>query len=192
MHVTEPVIGVVSLRPVVQAGIASLLRAHDRGWKVIHGRADTDVLVLDTVGAATHRGEFLLPRVAGVPCVLVAPPAEHSWVARASPEQVTVGLDCTGVALVAAVAEVVASSTARRPAPKLLRGPRLSDRELQMLELITAGYSNLEMAELTFLGINTVKTYIRTAYRKIDVTSRAQAALWGIEHGIARPDGRAN
>jgi DNA-binding CsgD family transcriptional regulator len=29
-----------------------------------------------------------------------------------------------------------------------------------------------------------VKSYIRTAYRKIGATRRSQAVLWGIEHGI--------
>ena len=34
------------------------------------------------------------------------------------------------------------------------------------------------------LGINTVKTYIRTAYRKIGATRRAQAVVWGMKHGF--------
>ena len=35
--------------------------------------------------------------------------------------------------------------------------------------------------------VNTVKTYIRTAYRKIGVHSRTRAVLWGVDHGF-RPD----
>ncbi|MDT7573859.1 MAG: hypothetical protein QOH17_192, partial [Pseudonocardiales bacterium] len=34
---------------------------------------------------------------------------------------------------------------------------------------------------------NTVKSYIRTTYRKIDVASRTQAVLWGVAHGFT-PD----
>ena len=54
-----------------------------------------------------------------------------------------------------------------------------------MLTLITQGLSNQEIADRAFLGINTVKTYIRTAYRKIGAGSRTQAVLWGIQHGFA-------
>ena len=56
-----------------------------------------------------------------------------------------------------------------------------------MLALITQGLSNQEIAERSYLAINSVKTYIRTAYRKIDVTRRAQAVAWGMRHGF-EPD----
>ena len=39
------------------------------------------------------------------------------------------------------------------------------------------------------LSPNTIKTYIRSIYRKIDVDSRTQAVLWGVEHGF-QPDKR--
>ena len=45
--------------------------------------------------------------------------------------------------------------------------------------MITQGKSNAEVAMLTFLSPNTVKSYIRTIYRKIGVASRTQAVLWG-------------
>jgi hypothetical protein len=32
-----------------------------------------------------------------------------------------------------------------------------------------------------------VKSYIRSVYRKIDVSSRTQAVLWGVKHGFT-PD----
>jgi len=38
-----------------------------------------------------------------------------------------------------------------------------------------------------YMSINTVKTYIRTAYRKMGVNSRARAILWGVDNGF-RPD----
>jgi DNA-binding NarL/FixJ family response regulator len=60
----------------------------------------------------------------------------------------------------------------------------LSARESEVVSLITQGLSNDEIAVRTYLTINTVKTYIRTAYRKIGVTRRAQAVRWGVEHGM--------
>lgn len=65
----------------------------------------------------------------------------------------------------------------------------LSNRESEILALITQGKTNDEIARLTYLSPNTIKTYIRSAYRKIGVRSRTQAVLWGIEHGF-RPDHR--
>lgn len=60
----------------------------------------------------------------------------------------------------------------------------LTDREAEIIALITQGKSNAEIAELMFLSMNTIKSYIRSSYRKIGVASRTQAVLWGIEHGF--------
>ena len=67
------------------------------------------------------------------------------------------------------------------------RSAGLSSREAEMLALITQGLSNQEVAARAFIGMNSVKSYIRSAYRKIGVTSRTQAVLWALEHGF-RPD----
>ena len=62
------------------------------------------------------------------------------------------------------------------------KGEGLTERESEILALITQGRSNADVAALTFLSPNTVKSYIRTTYRKIDVGSRTQAVLWGMAH----------
>jgi DNA-binding NarL/FixJ family response regulator len=67
------------------------------------------------------------------------------------------------------------------------RGEGLTDRESEILALITQGMSNAQVAKLTYLSPNTVKSYIRSIYRKIDVASRTQAVLWGVRHGFT-PD----
>ena len=54
----------------------------------------------------------------------------------------------------------------------------LTDREAEILALITPRKSNADVAALTYLSPNTVKSYIRTTYCKIDVASRTQAVLW--------------
>lgn len=69
------------------------------------------------------------------------------------------------------------------------RSKGLSDREAEVLALITQGKSNAEVASLMYLSLNTVKSYIRSVYRKIDVASRTQAVLWGVENGFT-PDHR--
>jgi len=67
------------------------------------------------------------------------------------------------------------------------RAAGLSPREAEVVALITQGLSNDEIAQRIFLGINTVKTYIRSAYRKMDVSTRPKAILWGVDNGF-KPD----
>lgn len=63
----------------------------------------------------------------------------------------------------------------------------LSPRESEILGLIVQGLSNEQIAVQCYLSPNTVKTYVRSAYRKMGVTTRAQAVAWGIENGL-KPD----
>jgi DNA-binding NarL/FixJ family response regulator len=66
----------------------------------------------------------------------------------------------------------------------------LSAREEQVIALIAEGLTNQEIADRMFVSINSVKTYIRSAYRKMGVNSRSQAVVWGLRHGVVNP-GRA-
>lgn len=68
----------------------------------------------------------------------------------------------------------------------------LTARETQIVNLIATGLSNDEIAALTQLSINSVKSYIRAAYRKMGVTSRSQAVLWAFSSGsVEAPVGRS-
>ena len=60
----------------------------------------------------------------------------------------------------------------------------LSAREAEILTLVTAGHTNEEIAGSLYLSVNTIKTYIRSAYPKIGVTRRSQAVSWGIRNGL--------
>ncbi len=60
----------------------------------------------------------------------------------------------------------------------------LTRRELEVLTLITQGLTNQEIADRVYISINSVKTYVRTAYRKIGVARRSQAVSWGVQHGL--------
>jgi DNA-binding NarL/FixJ family response regulator len=60
----------------------------------------------------------------------------------------------------------------------------LSPREGSVLGLVVSGLSNQQIADRLYLSINSVKTYIRSTYRKVGVSSRAQAVAWGIQHGF--------
>jgi LuxR family maltose regulon positive regulatory protein len=51
----------------------------------------------------------------------------------------------------------------------------LSERELEVLQLIAAGKTNRQISSDLFVSVGTVKTHINNAYRKLDAHSRTQA-----------------
>ena len=53
-----------------------------------------------------------------------------------------------------------------------------------MLALIAHGLSNQEIADRLFISPNTVKSYIRSVYRKIGVERRGQAVAWALMNGF--------
>ena len=60
----------------------------------------------------------------------------------------------------------------------------LTARESEVLCLITQGLTNAQIVDRTQLSINSIKSYIRSCYRKIGVDSRSRAVLWGVDHGM--------
>ena len=57
-----------------------------------------------------------------------------------------------------------------------------------MLTLIGTGMNNQEIAEHLYLSVNSVKTHVRSAYRKIGVSRRVDAVRWVLMHGVAGAD----
>ncbi|RMB60344.1 DNA-binding response regulator [Tessaracoccus antarcticus] len=60
----------------------------------------------------------------------------------------------------------------------------LSPRESEVIAMIVQGCTNNDIAERSYLSINSVKSYIRSAYRKMGVERRSQAVRWGMENGL--------
>jgi len=60
----------------------------------------------------------------------------------------------------------------------------LTERESEVLALAVQGCENTAIARHLYLSPNSVKTHARNLYRKIGVTNRTQAVLWGIGHGF--------
>ena len=74
------------------------------------------------------------------------------------------------------------SADTRAHAPSLVEP--LSEREREILVLITGGASNREIAERLFLAEGTVKNHITNILGKLGVRDRTQAALKGKELGL--------
>ncbi|WP_201464686.1 response regulator transcription factor [Janibacter melonis] len=64
------------------------------------------------------------------------------------------------------------------------RAEGLTRRQADVVRLVVAGLSNQQIAHACYLSMNSVKSYIRAAYRTMGVSSRSQAVLWGVDHGF--------
>lgn len=60
----------------------------------------------------------------------------------------------------------------------------LTDRELEILELIVSGCSNAQIAEKLFITVGTVKTHVRNILNKLGANDRTQAAVRALRSGL--------
>ena len=101
-----------------------------------------------------------------------------------------------GVRAVARGEELLAPRITRRLIEEFTRAGRqapppgydaLTERELQILELVARGRSNAEIAAELFVGIQTVKTHVARVLAKLGLRDRVQAVVLAYEHGLVRP-----
>jgi NarL family two-component system response regulator LiaR len=189
---------------LVVAGIAAALAPYSERVRVVElaGGPDpeepADVLLFDTFGRLDDRDDKLHRLIHESEGRVIV----YSW--EYFPAERAIDAGAYGyvfkgapiIELVEAIEDAAAGKTVRidhptnahneQPEPFAWPGKAagLSAREAEILTLITSGFSNAEIATHLYLSPNTVKTYIRTAYRKIGVTRRSQAVRWGLEHGM--------
>ena len=60
----------------------------------------------------------------------------------------------------------------------------LTARESQILKLMTEGYSNMEIAQILVISINTTKAHVANILQKLEVDDRLQAALKALKYKI--------
>ena len=68
--------------------------------------------------------------------------------------------------------------------PKPEKNYGLTSREMQILKLITEGYSNIEIAKELFVSINTTKAHVASILQKLEVDDRLQAALKALKERL--------
>ena len=95
-----------------------------------------------------------------------------------------------------AAGEVVVSASRAGSGASARRWPGklhdLTEREAEVLALITQGYDNEAIARRLYLSPNTVKTRIRKMYRRLGFENRVQAAVWGVKHGFETDSGASS
>jgi HD-GYP domain-containing protein (c-di-GMP phosphodiesterase class II) len=157
------------------SGLAPVASAH-------HERMD---------GSGYHRGltaATLTPAArllaAADACYAMTEPRPHR--APLSPEQAakTLGEECRAGLLDADAVAAVAEA-AGQPAPRIERPAGLTEREAQVIALLARGLQTKQIAGLLGVSAKTADRHIEHAYRKIGVSTRAAAALFAMEHGLA-------
>ena len=99
---------------------------------------------------------------------------------RAMRGESVIAEDMTGK-LVSAFQAAAAPPAEASPAP----GETLSPREREILRLVARGASNKEIGRELGIAETTVKIHVQHLLRKLELTSRVQAAVYASEHGLA-------
>jgi DNA-binding NarL/FixJ family response regulator len=60
----------------------------------------------------------------------------------------------------------------------------LTPRELEILQLLLAGYTNKAIAAEIFISEKTVEFHLDNIYTKIGVRTRLMAGIWALQQGI--------
>jgi DNA-binding CsgD family transcriptional regulator/ArsR family metal-binding transcriptional regulator len=60
----------------------------------------------------------------------------------------------------------------------------LTDREIQVLALVSEGATNIEISEALSISRHTVKSHVVNIFNKLGVNDRTQAAVWATRHGV--------
>ena len=111
----------------------------------------------------------------------------------APPSQLT-----EGVRTVAAGESLLAPALTRRLIERYVKHPpteavrrerfgELTDRELEVVQLLTHGLSNAEIGDRLYLSEGTVKTHVTRVLQKLGVRDRVQAVVLAYESGLVQP-----
>jgi DNA-binding NarL/FixJ family response regulator len=180
---------VASHREIVARGLVAILTDHpDRvlahvagSLRVVDPEVDVvlfDLALLEEAGPTPLTD---LVRTSGGRVIGIAEPASDGAPRRAVETFDLAGAvpaNIRGPELLDAIAVVAAGGRLALPVevPSLL-----SRREAEIVGLIVEGLSNVEITQRLVISPNTLKSHIRQAYRKIGVSTRAQAVAWAAE-----------
>ena len=191
---------IITNQPIIRAGIKSLLATHGGAVRVVADSSGgpTAVVIYDVIGLHLCDGQDLERAVMHHPgrVLALSRALQPGLTARALNLGAVAAIPISADAerLLTVIRAVVdghfqdgsaADRANQRECDQLLgRDANLSLRERQVLALIVAGDANRDIALGLHLSTNTIKSIIKSAYRKIGATTRAQAVAWGVEHGF--------
>lgn len=207
LNVTEPIrVVVVDDHPVVCRGVELLIEAAPdvvvvgRGTDCASGH-DTigltcpDVVLLDLRlpdGLGTHLARSMVEVSEHTQVLIFTAHTDHEALSFDMPRNVrgVILKDIDAIDLVSFIRQAargedvrderVATSDRRSAKSSLV----LTSREHDVLISLAAGESNREIAQILGLAPNTVKTYLRTLFQKLEARNRLEAVMKAQSHGL--------
>jgi HD-GYP domain-containing protein (c-di-GMP phosphodiesterase class II) len=168
-YYTERILARLSL-----PGLASCAAAH-------HERLD---------GSGYHRAirstDLQAPaRVLAAADVYAAMADDRPYRPRYAPSAIAEAIrDQAGAGALDPVAAAAVLEAAGHVRPKVTRPAGLSDREVQVLALLSTGLATKQIAAQLGIAVKTADRHIQNIYAKIGVSTRAAAALVAMQHGL--------
>lgn len=187
---------------VVRAGLESVVRSSSTlelagvlDWSLLPAtEIEADVLLLD-LGDSPVEG--LRSMIGQTPAVVLFPNPDTAQVSAAlragirgaisrdaSSDEIEAAIEAVHAGLVAfSSGSMPDLLSASRPAAEALAEP-LSDRELEVLNLIAEGQSNKLIAHALGISEHTVKTHVASIFVKLGAASRTEAVSQAIRRGL--------
>jgi DNA-binding NarL/FixJ family response regulator len=183
---------------VVRAGLESVVRSSSSlelagavDWALMHGSTEfeADVMLLDAGDTP--------PELPALPVVLLIDTTDATLVTaalrsgilgvlsrEATAEEIESAIQAVNAGLVVVTAGSLTELLSElRPAAEALAAP-LSDRELEVLNLIAEGHSNKLIAQSLGISEHTVKTHVASILAKLEAGSRTEAVSQAIRRGL--------
>jgi len=191
-------VAVVSPHDVVAVGLRTMLVQTGGSLHLVDEHEEPDIVLFDVVALLdedTSDLDHWVKETASTVVAMTRPlRPDLGALALEHGAEAVVALSATaeeivGVALSAAAGTLDDSEVAQAAEHDTRLGDTvgLSPRETDVLRLVVLGFSNREIAGELYVSVNSVKTYIRSAYRKIGVTTRPQVVSWCVRHGFPPP-----
>jgi DNA-binding NarL/FixJ family response regulator len=108
----------------------------------------------------------------------------NSWIDPAVASVVLRQVRKTPAGAMATANRTVAIEAVEPEFEQILESYPLTERELEILELIVGGCSNAEIAERSYITVGTVKTHVRSILNKLGVDDRTKAAVRALRSGL--------
>jgi DNA-binding NarL/FixJ family response regulator len=167
-----------------QSWVARTLLAADRDEAVgLARRHKPDVAIIDVSNVGPFIASFLAPVRAARPGMPVLLSSRCALTPRTESAGGVVGMLTPGSTAEDMIGAVRGALVGEMIPPRANQSHLgdLSDREREVLAMISTGATNREIAAAMHVGTETVKTHARTVYRKLGVRNRTEAAQRAVE-----------
>jgi DNA-binding NarL/FixJ family response regulator len=143
--------------------------------RIVEGRPDVRVVMLTVAADDRQVVEAIVAGASG-------------YLLKSAPlETIVAGLRAAsrGEAVISpGIATKVLETVRRGRRPGFESAPPLSDRELEVLQLLVEGRDNAEIAERLMISPHTAKGHVSSLFAKLGVENRVQAAMQAVRHGL--------